>query len=177
MFRKNDVRRIIVALFTVYSLFLLSACSSGEKLTQENVKDYLDISVTFHKHVLEELYNGDCFYDGATGTVTVSGTTTNYDYKNVELVVTISGNEVFDKDINLANFGSQKTYIPFSVDVPIKLNISGNGSADYTIPFVDGRTYYNGEEEKSKVVYFDYPCGAEAGYEVTSIKGTVSIPK
>ena len=37
MFRKNDVRRIIVALFTVYSLFLLSACSSGEKLTQENV--------------------------------------------------------------------------------------------------------------------------------------------
>ena len=181
------MRKTVRLLLVMFFCLLFAGCESGEKLTKDNYEDYLKISVTFDNVPAESNITSG-YYKGAKGTVTVEGVTDRYDYKDAEVVVTINGTIKFRQGF-LADEEFKK-YDPereFSVEVPVKLNISGDGSSSYEFQYehiYSGTTFKNQYSEANGYdTYAEaidanpdanssfFPYEVEASYEITSVKG------
>lgn len=176
------MKKIMVVLIVIFMALGLTGCG-GTKLTKENCKDYLEISVESHTNVYAKNYHGT-FYDGAYGEVTVNGVSSNYDYKDVEVVILVHYTEIWTPEANFWNFAGNKKneyqYEEVTVEVPVKLNIAGNGSESFEAEFFTcmGKTYAGGfPTGPVEDLYFHWPSEVEAHYEIKSVSGTVAKPQ
>jgi len=176
-------KSVIVSLLLLTLSFVLFGCSNGEKLTVDNYEDYLEIEVIYN----ETLHPGSSTkyksIKGISGRVNVEGVSSNINYKDCEIVVSINGSYTFSDDAYepFKNFGIFFKDKPYTIEVPVKLNVAGNGSAEFNCDFdnffqVEGiEKYYDdlGEDwikEHSKDS-LAFPEKVTVGYYVISTKG------
>lgn len=179
------MKRLLTILIIPLLIFGLSGCESGEKITEDNYDDYLDISVTFNKIPMSSKRTE---LIGASGIITVNGVSQKYDYKDVKIIVTITGVYSFTRahtHLDEQTFNTYGSTRDFSVDVPIELNIAGNGSGTYEVPFDNywaiapnvksstaGYDTYSDLVNSDPDKWHDYfPTDANASYDVKIVKG------
>ena len=149
-----------------FLLVLLASC--GEKLTLDNYYDFIYVHASI---VNEDIY--DNHNSGVSGVVEVKGLSDRYDFSNISLIVTVSVETKYDEEINKENV-ENKVY---SVDVPVELNVAGDGTAEYNIEFISYFEATNDStmtplaKEKPGQYSIYFPRVVEGACEVKSIKG------
>jgi len=173
------MKKIICILIALATCFALFGCAGGEKLTSDNYETYLKVTVPFNKEKIQTSSKTKSFYQGTSGTVSVEGVSSNYDYKDVEIVFTIYAIEHFDESHNQIDIKEPETRT-MTQDVTVKLNIAGDGEAPFYIKFdnfwrdTKFTTYADWADDDPVKYASSYPYEADVYYEIKSIKGTVS---
>lgn len=156
-----------------------SLCACGEKsnaieLTLDNYADYLYIweSVRSHDQVRAQFYDENLqdvhCYDKADGYACIEGTSTNYDYCNVEvtLLFVITYQTLDPNEMGWVGHHWVKDHT-FSKEITIKCNIGGNGESNRFV-------FFEAEQgEDGRMLSYIINESLEYTCEVVSVKGTV----
>ncbi len=149
-------------------LLIISLTSCGKKLTKDNYYNYLQITGNISGG---EIY--DNHFSEASGTIYVKGLSDIYDYSKISLVARVDIETQYDSAINEKNVQNRV----YSIDVPVELNVNGDGSSDFVIDF---ESYYEaikhetmGPIAKKEPGQYSkyYPIIVNVNAELNSIKG------